>query len=192
MSEFADPIENQGQEQNTKEIYQENVSEETPKKTKSKITPSTNAGVRASQMVNKKYNLPQLELDNHKVYFIQAKSTNFDRIFRRTPREVNKYADDFIVPLGTTCVETIICAYGLSYGMIYNDDHWLKIIQEFNKDQSFENAEHVVEYLRGAAVLKVLSMSTEKVNYNNSICFASKIQKVKDYQIVENFISMVK
>lgn len=193
MSEYDNfnPVPEQAQQT---EEHQEFGNEEAPKKkTTTKISPAASANARSNQLVNKKYKFDQIEFDSKtKVYYIQAKSTNFDRIFRRIPREVNKNADDFIVPLGTTCIETIICAYGLSYGIIYSDETWLDLIQKFNKKQTWENAQKIIEFLRASAALKVLAMSGESYDPSQPILFTSKIQSVKEYDIVDKFCAMVR
>jgi len=199
MSEFIDSFDNQGQEnQNfeSREVVdaesEEKNEEESQEKTPIKASPYAHANVRSNQLVNNKYKFSRITLDNNDIYFIQAKSVNFDRILRRTPREVNRFADDFIVPLGMTCLETIICAYGLSYGIIYSDETWLNLINKFNRKQTLEDAQNIIRFLRAAATIKYLVMSGEPLDVRNKIAFTTKIQKVATYSIVDNFCSMVK
>lgn len=182
-------------------LFQENqvpesseYTEEAPTKEKktSKPGPYTLARIRSSQLVNNKYKFSRITLDGNEVYFIQAMSLNFDRILRRTPREVNRYADDYIVPLGITPLETIISTYGLSYGFIYSDDTWLTLINRFNQNQTFEDAKSIIQYLHAAATIKCIAMSGQTLDTRNQFSFASAIQKVDTYTIVHNFTQMVK
>ncbi len=116
----------------------------------------------------------------------------FDRILRRTPREVNKNADDYTVPLGYTCTQTVISAYGLSNGVIYGEDRWLRLIAAFNQSMTEENAMKVICFLRASATLKYINVSGNTINSDMSIEFAEQILSVSDNYIISYFSDMVR
>ena len=154
---------------------------------------SVNASARANQIVKNRYHFPQMDLGGKKSYYdIESRSTSFDRILRRTPREVYRDREDYVGPLGTTCMETVICAYGLSYGYIYTDEHWFDLLGKFNDDKSVENAEKVVDYLRAAATLKYLNVSGATIHSDHPVQFAQNIQSVNVYDIISFFCYMVR
>ncbi|MBQ7608563.1 MAG: hypothetical protein IJU76_11435 [Desulfovibrionaceae bacterium] len=159
----------------------------------SKILTPVNASARANQLVKKKYNFETIELVPDKpLYILKSKSMAFDRILRRTPREVYKNSDDYTVPLGYTCTQTIISAYGLSNGVIYSEDRWIRLIAAFNQSATEDNAMKVVCFLRAAATLKYINVSGSTINSDMSIEFAEQILSVNDNYIISYFSDMIR
>ena len=160
----------------------------------SKILNPVNASARANQLVKKKYNFETLDslVPKKPLYYLKSKSMAFDRILRRTPREVYKNSDDYKVPLGFTCTQTIISAYGLSNGVIYGEDRWIRLLGAFNQTQNEENALKVINFLRASATLKYINVSGSTINPDMSIEFAEQILSVGDNYIISYFSEMVR
>ena len=162
-------------------------------KNDSKILTPVNASARANQLVKRKYNFSTIELVPGKpLYILKSKSMAFDRILRRTPREVYKNSDDYTVPLGYTCTQTVVSAYGLSNGVIYNEDRWIRLIAAFNQSPSEDNATKVLCFLRASAALKYINVSGSTINSDMSIEFAEQILTVSDNCIITYFSDMVR
>lgn len=173
------------------ESQNEGLLENSENKEKSAL--SAKAHTYSFQFVHDRFNLKQLDLgQKKKIFYVQAPSSAFDRIYRRMPSEVNKTASEYVVPLGHTCVETVVNAYGLSNSEIYEKREWLKLISDFNILQTAENAEKVMHYLRSASYIKYLAVSGQRVNVSNQYDFITAIKSVVPYEVVFYFLEMIR
>lgn len=152
-----------------------------------KITMTANA------IVTKRYECPTVTTESGTVFYtINAPSMAFDRIFRRTAKEVNRNAESYTVPLGKSCVEAVVSLYGLSNGDIYNDPRWLKAISQYNYMRTEASAEDVVKFLRGAAYLKYWSVSGKHVDRSDEYGFIEAVHSTNEREIVNYFAAMVR
>ena len=153
----------------------------------------TLASSKATALVKTKYNLPQIDLGLKKeLYVVYSNSPTFDRVLRRTPREVFSKSDIYIVPLGFSCTETVVSAYGLSNGFIYKNQTWIERLGAFQENRCEQTANGVIHFLRAAAVLKYLYLSGAKIDSNNQFEFSSDILNVTDSAIISAFAEMVR
>jgi len=189
---WAPPTGNEGESQPAQSWTPEGAESQDKAPRGSKTSASVKANMRANQMVKKRYKFAQVSIEGMNVYIIEAGSMAFDRILRRTAREVNSRADNYTIPLGTTCTGTIVAAYGLSNGEIYHEEEWLNLLAAYNAEASAENAVKVMQFLRAAAILKYLRVSGKMVNLSDPYEFAAAILQMNEQEIVNYFCNMVR
>ena len=154
-----------------------------------------NANARAFQAVKKRYCLPSMEVGAplNSVYYLQSRTRTFDSILRRSPREVCHALDDYRIPLGTSCVRTVVSLYGLSNSAIYGDERWQKMLVEFNDNPCSAVASSLISFLKAAAVCKCIEVNGgRKSPEGDVIGYCQEINEIDDKIVVTFFMDMVR
>ena len=160
---------------------------------KKTIPVSVTAYSKAKQIVKNKYSFPQRVFgEDRPLFYVESRSPAFDRILRRRPVEVYRYSDSYVIPLGYSCIETVVSAYGLSFAGIYRDSRWEHLVGQFNQNMTPENARNLISFLHGAAIIKNIAINHPRLNTSNPIPFTVAIQSLSDYDLVDAFAAMVR
>ena len=159
-----------------------------------KILDVKNTSSRSFHLIKKRYGLPQREIEGvGSVYYLQSKTRPFDSILRRAPCEVNKETDSFRVPLGTSCLESVVSLYGLSNGAIYGYEKWQKLLHDYNEAPNQETLRPLLAFLRAAAVTKCIDVNGgRKSKPNDEIGYCQEIAEIDDKVIVSFFLDMIR
>lgn len=175
----------------TSEENEDKSESETSKKSGLKTSFTVRATARANQIVKSRYKFNTINIDDKEFYILEASSMSFDRILRRSPREIYKYSDNYNIPLGRTSVETVISAYGLSNSKIYSSEEWFSLLSNFNNNANIENTTKVVSFLTSSAYLKYMRVKGELISSMNIYDFIYAVKKVNRFDIVNYFAEMV-
>ena len=147
---------------------------------------------KAISLVKTKYELPIIKFDENKtLYVLNSNTLVFDRMLRRYPEEVYPKKSTYVIPLGYSCTEAVVSAYGLSNSTIYKNKIWIERLSAYQKNMCEQTAFLVLNYLHTAAVLKFLRSSNEKINVNNQFDLAYALVSVSEAQIINAFNKMV-